>query len=179
MEHWVRARFTPPTPLGRDGRRVTASREHIEVSKNAAKEGMVLLKNKGHVLPLAKGSRVALFGKGTIDYVKGGGGSGDVTTPYVHNIYDGFMELQKDGIVSVFDGSAEFYKKYTEDEYKKGSRPGLIKEPEVPEDLLNAAAAFTDTAVISISRFSGEGWTERAAPAMPCRTFVMTAKRLP
>ena len=169
MEHWVRARFTPPTPLGRDGRRVTASREHIEVSKNAAKEGMVLLKNKGHVLPLAKGSRVALFGKGTIDYVKGGGGSGDVTTPYVHNIYDGFMELQKDGIVSVFDGSAEFYKKYTEDEYKKGSRPGLIKEPEVPEDLLNAAAAFTDTAVISISRFSGEGWDRKsgAGDAVP------------
>lgn len=33
----------------------------------------------GKLLPLAKGSRLALFGKGVFDYVKGGGGSGDVT----------------------------------------------------------------------------------------------------
>ena len=53
--------------------------EHIALSKEAAKEGMVLLKNEGEVLPLKKGSKVALFGKAAFDYVKGGGGSGDVT----------------------------------------------------------------------------------------------------
>ena len=63
MERWVRPRFTPNMPLGKNGERVTASQAHIELSKNAAKEGMVLLKNEGGLLPLAPGSRVALFGK--------------------------------------------------------------------------------------------------------------------
>ena len=37
---------------------------------------MVLLKNEKNTLPIRKGTKVALFGKGTVDYVKGGGGSG-------------------------------------------------------------------------------------------------------
>ena len=49
---------------------------------------MVLLKNENNVLPLAAGSKVALFGKGTFDYVKGGGGSGDVTVAYIRNLYE-------------------------------------------------------------------------------------------
>ena len=98
MDKWIRARFQPGLPLGKDGRRVTASPEHIELSKNAAKEGMVLLKNDG-VLPLQKGQKVALFGKATFDYVKGGGGSGDVTVPYIHNIYDGFVSAAGEEVV--------------------------------------------------------------------------------
>ena len=65
--------------------------EHIALSKEAAKEGMVLLKNEGEVLPLKKGSKVALFGKAAFDYVKGGGGSGDVTVSYTRNLYEGFQ----------------------------------------------------------------------------------------
>ena len=80
--HWNRLRYTPVLPLGEDGRTVTASKEHLELSRAAASEGMVLLKNENHVLPLERGAKVALFGKGTADYVKGGGGSGDVTVPY-------------------------------------------------------------------------------------------------
>lgn len=38
---------------------------------------------------MKKGTKVAIFGKGQIDYVKGGGGSGDVTCAYVRNIYQG------------------------------------------------------------------------------------------
>ena len=82
MERWARAKYQPVLPLGEDGRRITGSSEHITLSKDAAKQGMVLLKNQNNVLPLARGSRVALFGKATFDYVKGGGGSGDVTVAY-------------------------------------------------------------------------------------------------
>lgn len=160
MEHWVRARFTPNLPLGRDGKRVTASAEHIAISKNAAKEGMVLLKNTGGLLPLKRGAKVALFGKGTADYVKGGGGSGDVYCPYVHNILDGFRSLSDE--VSVFPESAEFYEKYVASCYAEGGIPGLIREPEVPSALLQRAAAWADVAVISISRYSGEGWDRKS-----------------
>lgn len=79
MGKWQRSLYQPVLPLGKDGKRVTGSTEHIALSRRAAGEGMVLVKNENETLPLAKGTKVALFGKGTIDYVKGGGGSGDVT----------------------------------------------------------------------------------------------------
>ena len=63
MERWARAKYQPVLPMGRDGQKITACREHILLSKEAAKEGMVLLKNEKGVLPLKKGSKVALFGK--------------------------------------------------------------------------------------------------------------------
>ena len=165
MERWTRANYLPGIPLGRDGRRVTASPEHIAVSKNAAKEGMVLLKNENGTLPLEKGTRIALFGKATFDYVKGGGGSGDTYVPFMHNIHDGFMQIADP--CTIFDGTADFYRDWVKDQYAAGGLPGLIAEPELPDDLLCKARAFADTAVISISRYSGEGWdrkTDNEAP---------------
>lgn len=41
MEKWIRARYLPGIPLGKDGRRVTAGKEHIALSRRAAREGMV------------------------------------------------------------------------------------------------------------------------------------------
>ena len=79
---WQRVKYQPNTPLGADGQKVTASKAHTELSKQAAKEGMVLLKNESGLLPFEKGTRLAVFGKASADYVKGGGGSGDVTVSY-------------------------------------------------------------------------------------------------
>lgn len=160
MIKWQRPRFQPNLPLGENNQKVTASKEHRELSKNAAKEGMVLLKNMNHVLPLPKGSKVALFGKGTFDYVKGGGGSGDVTVEYVTNLYNGMKALKER--VTVFEELADFYRKNVMEQYAKGAVPGLTVEPEVPRELLAKARAFTDTAIISISRFSGEGWDRKS-----------------
>ncbi len=159
MEKWARIKYQPNLPLYA-GKRVTASGEHIAVSKEAAKEGMVLLKNDG-TLPIAPGARLALFGKGTFDYVKGGGGSGDVNTPYIRNLYDGFKEHAD--LVSVYEPLADFYRTYVEAQYAAGRVPGMIAEPEIPDELLAGARNFTDTAVISISRFSGEGWDRKLA----------------
>ena len=158
MEKWQRLRFQPNLPLGKDGQRVTACAEHVEFSKNAAKEGMVLLKNENKVLPFAKGVRLALFGKATVDYVKGGGGSGDVTVSGITNLYEGFKKLSD---VTVFEELVEYYKKDIDAQYCKGIAPGMTREPELPDVLLSKARAFTDTAVISICRFSGEGWDRK------------------
>ena len=159
MKKWIRPLHQPGLPLGADGRRVTASPEHIAISKRAAKEGMVLLKNDG-VLPLPKGARVALFGKATIDYVKGGGGSGDVTTPYVRNLCEGMRAVV--GEAAIFPETVAFYRNNVEAQYAAGWVPGMTAEPELPEGLLERAARFTDTAIISISRFSGESWDRKA-----------------
>lgn len=160
MERWARAKYQPVLPLGKNRTAITACEEHITLSKEAAKEGMVLLKNQADVLPLKKGSRVALFGKATFDYVKGGGGSGDVTVSYIRNLYEGFK--QKPEHVSVFEELADFYRQNVKEQYEMGREPGMTVEPALPADLLAKARAFTDTAVISICRFSGEGWDRKS-----------------
>lgn len=160
MNKWQRVQYQPNLPLGENGERVTSSKAHRELSKNAAKEGMVLLKNNQKVLPLKKGSKVALFGKGSFDYVKGGGGSGDVTVEHITNLYDG-MKALKDQI-SVFEELSEFYYENVKGQYADGAIPGMTVEPAVPEDLLRKAKTFTDTAVITICRFSGEGWDRKS-----------------
>ena len=38
----------------------------------------------------------------------------------------------------------------------------MTLEPEVPEELLGQARAFTDTAVVTICRYSGEGWDRKS-----------------
>ena len=153
MEKWIRARYQPNLPLN-GSQRVTASPEHIALSRRAAQEGAVLLKNDGNLLPLAPDTRVALFGKGSFDYVKGGGGSGDVTAAYVKNLYDG---LKEEG-VSLYEPLSDFYRDYVEKRYEAGDVPGLMAEPALPQGLVDSARGNADVAVIVLSRFSGEGW---------------------
>lgn len=157
---WARVNYQPGVGLGENGARVTADKEHITLSKDAAKEGMVLLKNEQHVLPLQTGAKVALFGKATFDYVKGGGGSGDVTVAYTRNLYEGIKALK--GKISVYEELADFYRENVKEQYKAGRVPGMTIEPQVPQELLQKAKAYTDTAVISICRFLGEGWDRKS-----------------
>ncbi|MBO5420353.1 MAG: glycoside hydrolase family 3 C-terminal domain-containing protein [Clostridia bacterium] len=189
MEKYARFRYQPCIPLGEDGRCVTASQKHTELSRKAATEGMVLLKNENNALPLAKGEKIALFGKATIEYIKGGGGSGDVNCPYIHNIYDGFSS--KD--VSVYMPLVDFYRDYvkkesvnipTQDQINATwdivnamefctKRDDMtydtfasmhVKEPAVPDELIKSAAENADTAIITLSRFSAEGVDRRPIP---------------
>ncbi|MBR3645415.1 MAG: glycoside hydrolase family 3 C-terminal domain-containing protein, partial [Lachnospiraceae bacterium] len=154
MNKWTRAMFQPNLPLY-EGRYVTSCQEHITLSKQAATEGMVLLKNNNDVLPLKSGTTVALFGKGSFDYVKGGGGSGDVTCAYVRNLYDGLKAVNQ---VKIFEPLSDFYKDNVNKQYADGAVPGMTVEPDISDDLIKSAANATDTAIITISRFSGEGW---------------------
>ncbi len=173
MEKWIRSRFLPGLPLGEDGRRVTAGEKHVALSRRAAREGMVLLKNENNALPLPRGCRIALFGKATVDYVKGGGGSGDVTVPWTRNLFDGLAEVN--GKESVFPGTVRYYQEYVAARYAEGWAPGMVAEPPVPEKLLREARAFADTAIISISRFSGEGWDRKSPRARITRKDPVTS----
>ncbi len=155
MKKWTRFKYQPNLPLKKDGSRVTASVEHIALSRQVAREGMVLLKNEKDLLPLKGYHRIALLGKGSYDYVKGGGGSGDVTCAYVKGLYEGFSEKEE---IDIFQPAADFYKKYVKHCYAKGEEPGMLAETQLPQELLQEAAAYADVAVYTISRFSGESW---------------------
>ncbi len=190
MDKFARFRYQPCLPLGEDGRRVTASKKHIALSRKAAAEGMVLLKNQNGALPLKKGEKVALFGKAIIEYIKGGGGSGDVHTPYIRNIYDGFAEKEEDGKASVYMPLVDFYKDYVERESVNvltqeqiNARWDIVNnmefcqkrddmtydtfaamhvtEAKVSDELIKSASEWAETAVITISRFSAEGVDRR------------------
>lgn len=193
MDKYARFRYQPCLPLGVDGRKVTGSPEHAELSRRAAGEGMVLLKNDGGTLPLKRGTRVALFGKATVEYIKGGGGSGDVFCAYTHNIYDGFKLKEDEGKVSVFKPTAEFYKEYVKEAGKRIPTRAQIEkiwdrvnamsfckekddiiydtfasmhvaEAHMPDELIAEAAANADIAIITLSRFSAEGVDRKAIP---------------
>ena len=191
MEKYARFKYQPCLPLGEDGRRVTASPAHQALARTAAGEGMVLLKNEDGALPLRKGETLALFGKATIEYIKGGGGSGDVHCPYIRSIYDGLREKEDAGKVSVYMPLVDFYRSYVAEEGKKiptqadinkiwdvvnamefcQKRDDMtydtfysmhVREAQVPDELIEDAAKHADTAVITISRFSAEGTDRRA-----------------
>lgn len=193
MDKYARFRYQPCLPLGVDGRKVTGSSEHAELSRRAAGEGMVLLKNEGGTLPLKRGTRVALFGKATVEYIKGGGGSGDVFCAYTRNIYDGFKLKEDEGKVSVFKPTAEFYKEYVKEAGKRIPTRAQIEkiwdrvnamsfckekddiiydtfasmhvaEAHMPDELIAEAAANADIAIITLSRFSAEGVDRKAIP---------------
>ena len=161
---WQRIRYMPATPLGEDGRRVTASQAHIDLSHEAACEGMVLLKNEGGILPLAAGAKLAIFGKAQADYVKGGGGSGDVTVAYTRSLLDGLRMKEAEGKVSLFAPLSEYYADYMKAQYAAGQEPGRCPEAAVPAELVKEARAYADTAIITICRFSGEGWDRTGKP---------------
>ena len=190
MDKYARFRYQPCLPLGEDGRCATASSKHTQLSRKAATEGMVLLKNENNALPLKKGEKVALFGKATIEYIKGGGGSGDVHCPYIHNVFDGFKEKEKEGKASVYMPLVDFYKGYVEaesvhiptqaqidatwdivnamefctkrDDMTYDTFASMhVKEPAVPDELIKSASEWADTAIFTISRFSAEGVDRR------------------
>ncbi len=156
MEKWLRLQYQPNLPLGKSGKRVTGCKEHIKLSRKAATEGMILLKNDNSTLPLNKEDTVALFGIASADYVKGGGGSGDVYTAYCRNLCDAIEIKANQGKISVFDELSRFYISEAEKQYSNGTEVGKTTEPIIPDDLLNKSKNVADTAIISICRYSAE-----------------------
>ena len=161
---WQRIQYMPLVPMGKDGRRITAGEDHLALARHAAAEGMVLLKNEGHLLPFQSGTRLAVFGKAQADYVKGGGGSGDVTTAYSRSLLEGLRIKEQEGKVSLVPALSAYYEEYTKSQYALEKEPGRLQEPPVPKELLSAARAETDIAVITLCRFSGEGWDRSGSP---------------
>ena len=155
---WLRHLYQPCKGAGVDGRIVSGCREHIELSRRAAGEGIVLLKNNGNVLPFAPGKKVVLLGKAGEEYIKGGGGSGEVSVAYVRSLFGGLKIKEGEGKLQVYDGLHDFYAADLKAQFALGREPGMTKEPSLSKEQLEAAAAFSDTAIVAICRFSGEGW---------------------
>lgn len=153
---WKRIQGRTLPLMGKNGTRLTECSAHKEIARAAAAEGTVLLKNENNVLPLVKGESVALFGIAGADYLKGGEGSGDVTVNYVLQPVDMFEKAEDEGTVSCYRPLNDFYRHHAKQQHDCGHRSGYTFEPELPEDMLRAAAEKCTKAVIFINRISTE-----------------------
>ena len=133
------------------------------VSRSAAAQGMVLLKNNGNPLPFNGVKSVALYGNTSYDPIAGGTGSGNVNKAYVISLAQG---LQNGGL-QVDAGLLKSYPSYIADARAKQPKPqrgmGMFSgPPPVPQMTIADAdlqqqAANDDMAVITIGRNAGEG----------------------
>ena len=147
-----------PTPL---------EQQNARLSRQAATQGMVLLENRDHALPMPKSGKVALFGVGAYKTVKGGTGSGDVNNRYTVSARQGLENAGYEvttrdsywkAVVSAYDT-------------KYGNVGGLFGpaidyssvEQRLTPDSVKPTAP-TDTAVYVLARNSGEGADRSPGP---------------
>ncbi|WP_454112004.1 glycoside hydrolase family 3 protein [Microbacterium aurum] len=135
------------------------------LARQAAAEGVVLLRNDDGILPL--GDRpTAVFGRVQYDWFAVGYGSGgDVKVPYVWNLTAGL----RDAGVAVDEGVAEQYRQWC-----AAHRPSFDGTwgnwphhfPEMPLDpaVATDAATRADTAVVVIGRAAGEARESTLTP---------------
>jgi beta-glucosidase len=137
---------------------------HAEVTRQAASEGMVLLKNENGALPFGPGVKnIAAFGNTSYDIIVGGTGSGLVNKAYsislsdglknvglsqneeLHNLYVNYLKLTREGR-PVLRGFMALM----------GSKP--IEELTLNKDIITGMANACDAALITIGRNAGEGF---------------------
>lgn len=138
---------------------VQAEEASRDLVRELESEGIVLLKNEGSVLPLAQ-KKVNVFGYGSNSIVYGGAGSGAGDESSNVTLWDGL----KSAGFTVNEDLVQFYqsrvqKKDTGNVFNMTGNDFNIHEPAVSEygDLLDSAKAFSDTAIVVISRAGGEG----------------------
>ena len=138
---------------------------NAQVTRQAATDGMVLLKNDKNALPIPSGAKnIAAFGNTSYDFISGGSGSGDVNEAYTVSLFEG---LTGNGYAP-YDVLTTVYKAYMDHmraQIPKNDNPMMalmmgkqpIAEMTVTADLAKKFAGKSDIALITIGRNAGEG----------------------
>ena len=137
---------------------------HAALSRRAASESMVLLKNDGGVLPFSDVRSVALFGASSYDLVAGGTGSGFVNKAYSVSLADG---LRGAGFLipsALSDDYAAWASRKSHRQKSGGFGPvqkylglGALKEKPLDAEYIRRYVAQSDVAVVTVARQAGEG----------------------
>lgn len=128
-------------------------------SKEAATEGIVLLKNEGGMLPLTQEDKISVFGRPQIEYYRSGTGSGGaVNVEYATNILDGVENSN----LNIDETLVEKYKNWLKDHpFDNGGggwacEPWFQKDMPIDEAFAKEQAAKTNKALYIIGRTAGE-----------------------
>jgi beta-glucosidase len=131
------------------------------VARAAGAEGMVLLENERSRLPLAKSARVALFGNGSYDTLRGGTGSGNVNAAHSVSLAAGLAAAGY-GVDAALE--QQYQEHIGREKAKQPERTGigaflpveLVAEPALEGAALARSAREADAAIITLRRSSGE-----------------------
>lgn len=131
-----------------------------ELCEAIAGEGIVLLQNNNGMLPMARGTKLNVFGWSSTNPVYGGTGSGGLSDAYpTVSLLEG---LENAGFVLNQD-LIDFYTAYRDKRPTVGmwGQDWTVPEPAMSDyeeaGIFEAAKAFSDTAVVVIARSGGEG----------------------
>ena len=132
---------------------------YAQIARRTQAEGIVMLENRDKALPLAAGSRIALFGRSQFQYYKSGTGSGGmVNTTYVTGVREAILERKAYLLAPSLEAA---YEKWLPDHpFDQGSgwgtEPWFQEEMEISPELAARAAQEADAAVVIIGRTAGE-----------------------
>ena len=115
--------------------------ENYKISRKAAAEGFVLLKNEDKTLPFSADDRIGAVGNAVNNLIIGGGGSAGVVSLYSRTLYEGLSEKEQNKKINLFHKSFELSK----DKYSY-----TVEE-------LNDIAKNTDKVIVAIKRNGYEG----------------------
>jgi beta-glucosidase len=137
---------------------------HAAIARQAAADGMVLLKNNDAALPLSPRTKnVAAFGNASYEIITGGTGSGKVNEAYSVSLVDGL----KGAGFTVDEELQDAYGAYIRTAKAKSpparrfSPRAPIAEMPVSAALADKIAAAADVALVTIGRNSGEGFDRK------------------
>jgi beta-glucosidase len=140
-------------------------KSHAEMAREAASEGMILLKNSDYVLPLSPEiKKIAAFGNASYDIITGGTGSGDVNEAYSISLAEGLQNaglITEENLKTLYEAYLKTVKagKPRSRGFMSGSVP--VAELAVNSDIINSVVNLTDAALITIGRNSGEGYDRK------------------
>ena len=135
------------------------SAKATELVNEITAEGVVLAKDEDNVLPVASGSKLNVFGWSSTNPCYGGTGSGALNDAYP--VTDLLTGLHDAGI-ETNEELSKFYTDYKADRPSVGmvEQDWTLPEPNVnlyTDEMMENAKAFSDTAMVVITRVGGEG----------------------
>ncbi|WP_299140755.1 glycoside hydrolase family 3 C-terminal domain-containing protein [uncultured Vibrio sp.] len=137
-----------------------AQKKLVPASRQAAGEGIVLLKNNDNVLPLSSKDNIALFGRCQIDTYRSGTGSGGaVNVPYVVSALDGLRANAKIQLnEELFAVYQDWIANHPFDDGGGGwtAEPWFQDEMPLTDDIVKNAAYQSNKAMVFIGRTAGE-----------------------
>ena len=135
------------------------SAKATELVNEITADGVVLAKDEDGILPVASGSKLNVFGWASTNPCYGGTGSGALNTAYP--VTDLLTGLHNAGI-ETNEELSKFYTDYKADRPSVGmaAQDWTLPEPNVSlytDEMMENAKAFSDTAMVVITRVGGEG----------------------